>query len=289
MKNDMMFNRKLRPNLSGVPETMLWALHSRVSEAGRDDGMLHDPEAIRIYRALEYDYEKVFGRAEPSHAVKSAMFDAELREFLDHYPNGVIVNLAEGLETQRFRVAGDQALWLSVDLPEAIAVRQRFIAPDDKHRHAALSALDRAWFDEVPRERPVYITAKGLLMYLHEEDVRRLLRDLAERFGGAWFTFDTIPRWLSRKTLRKRGWKKTKQYTTPKMPWGINRHQIATTLRTWVPTLDEVTELPWRRFPRGVGRWLFPLMFATPILNRYAPPVITRVRFKRQKEAGCNV
>jgi O-methyltransferase involved in polyketide biosynthesis len=262
---------------------MLWALHNRASEASRDDGILHDPEAVRIYQALDYDYEGTFGPAEPSHAVKSAMFDAELREFLDRHPDGVIVNLGEGLETQRFRVAGDEALWLSVDLPEAIAIRERFIAPDDKHRHVALSALNRAWFDEVPKERPVHITAQGLLMYLPEEEVRLLFQNLAERFPGAWFTFDTIPRWLSRKTL-KRGWKKTAKYTTPKMPWGINRHRITTTLRAWVPTLDEVTELRWRRFPRGAGRWLFPLMFATPILNRYAPPVITRVHFSESEK-----
>lgn len=277
-----MVSDKVKPNLSGVPETMLGALHSRVSEALRDDGMLDDPEAVRIYRTLDYDYERIFGRAEPSHAVKSAMFDTELRAFLERHPNGVIVNLAEGLETHRFRVAGDRALWLSVDLPEAMAVRERFIAPDDRHRHVALSALDRVWFDEVPRERPVYITAKGLLMYLKAEDVRLLIQDMAERFGGAWFMFDTIPRWLSRKTLRKRGWKKTAHYTAPKMPWGINRHEIAATLQAWVPTLDEITEIPWPPFPRGTGRWLWPLMFATPILNRYAPPVVTRVRFAKK-------
>ena len=279
-QKDIMLNRKLRPNLSGVPQTMLWTLHNRVSEANRDDGILHDPEAVRIYQTLDYDYEKAFGPAEPTQAVRSAMFDAELREFLDHHPNGVIVNLAEGLETQRYRVAGDEALWLSVDLPEAIDIREHFITPDDKHRHVASSVLNRAWFDEVPEKRPVYITAQGLLMYLPEGEVRLLLQDLAERFPGAWFTFDTIPRWLSRKST-KRGWKKTPHYTTPMMPWGIDRHQIVPTLRAWVPTLDEVTELRWWRFPRGVGRWLFPLMFATPILNRYAPPVITRVRFKR--------
>jgi O-methyltransferase involved in polyketide biosynthesis len=273
-----MSSGKLRPDLSGVPETMLSALHNRASEAGRDDGILHDPEAVRIYEALDFEYEKIFGPADPTHAAKSAMFDAELREFLDHHPNGVVVNLGEGLETQRFRVAGDQALWLSVDLPEAIAVRERFIVPDDRHRHVACSALDRTWFDEVPAGRPLYITAQGLLMYLAAGQVRTLFQDLAARFPGAWFAFDTIPRWLSRKTV-KRGWKKTAQYTTPKMPWGINRHEIPTTLRSWVPTLDEVTELRWGRFPRGVGRWLFPLMFATPILNRHAPPVVTRVRF----------
>jgi O-methyltransferase involved in polyketide biosynthesis len=270
----------LKPTLLGVPQTMLGTLHNRVSEAIRDDGILQDPEAIRIYETLDYDYNKTFGPAEPTSAVRSAMFDAELRRFLDAHPNGVIVNLAEGLETQRFRVISDEAMWLTVDLPEAIAIREYFIIPDDKHRHVALSALNRAWFDEVPKERPVYITAQGLLMYLTEEQVRWLLQNMAERFPGAWFAFDTIPRWLSRKTL-KGGWKKTPQYTTPKMPWGINHHQIASTLRAWIPTLDEVTELRWWRFPRGVGRWLFPLVFITPVINRYIPPVIIRIRFRR--------
>jgi O-methyltransferase involved in polyketide biosynthesis len=256
---------------------MLWTLHNRVSEARRDDGILHDPEAVRIYQALDYDYEKVFGRADSSHAVRSAMFDAELREFIDHYPNGAIVNLGEGLETQRFRVTSNETLWLSVDLPEAIAIRERFIAPDDKHRHIACSILNRAWFDEVPEDRPVYMTAQGVLMYLPEEEVRLLLQDFAKRFPGAWFTFDTIPRWLSRKTVEN-GWKKTAHYTTPKMPWGIDRHQIAPTLRAWVPTLDEVTELRWWRFPRGVRCWLLPVLVITPILNRYIP-VVTRIRF----------
>ena len=275
-----MSTRMLKPDLSDVPETMLGALHNRASEAIRENGILHDPEAIRIYRTLDYDYERSFGPAEPTHAVKSAMFDAELRKFLEHHSNGVIVNLGEGLETQRFRVVSDSALLLSVDLPEAIAIREHFITTDEKHRHVALSVLNRDWFDEVPEERPVYITAQGLLMYLPEDEVRLLFQDIANRFPGAWLLFDTIPRWLSRKTLRG-SWKKTSHYTPPKMPWGINRYQIETTLRAWVPTLDEVTELRWWRFPRGTGRWLFPFMFATPILNRYAPPVIIRIRFKR--------
>ncbi len=121
---------------------MLWTLHNCALEANRDDGILHDPEAVRIYQTLDYDYEKSFGPADPTNVVRAAMFDAELREFLGHHPNGVIVNLGEGLETHRFRVAGDEALWLSVDLPEAIAIRERFISPDDKHRHVAARDTD---------------------------------------------------------------------------------------------------------------------------------------------------
>jgi O-methyltransferase involved in polyketide biosynthesis len=73
---------------------MLWALHSRVSQAIRDDGILQNPEAIGTYETLDYDYNKTFGRAEPTSVVRSAMFDAELSRFLNAHLNGVIVNLA---------------------------------------------------------------------------------------------------------------------------------------------------------------------------------------------------
>ncbi|MEM8930523.1 MAG: class I SAM-dependent methyltransferase, partial [Acidobacteriota bacterium] len=62
--------------LSGVPETMLWTLHNRAGEAMRPDGVLDDPKAIEIYRAVDYEYERNFGRAEPSHALRSKVFDA---------------------------------------------------------------------------------------------------------------------------------------------------------------------------------------------------------------------
>jgi hypothetical protein len=37
--------------------------------------------------------------------------------------------------------------WLCVDLPDAIAVRERFLKPTDRCRHLALSAVDLSWMD----------------------------------------------------------------------------------------------------------------------------------------------
>ena len=39
--------------LRDVPETMLWTLHSRASEARRADGVLRDPRALSIYDAID--------------------------------------------------------------------------------------------------------------------------------------------------------------------------------------------------------------------------------------------
>jgi len=262
-------------SLTDVPETMLWTLHNRASEAARPDGVIRDEMALRIYRSLDYDYARSFGPADPSHGVRSAVFDAELRPFLATHPDGVIVNLGEGLETQRFRVDNDRALWLSVDVPDAIAIRERFMAPGARHQHIATSALDRAWFEAVPPDRAVFITAQGLLMYFEEAEVAALVRDMAARFPGAWFAFDHIPRWFSNKTLR--GFKKTPHYRAPRMPWGINIDEIEPTLRAWVPDLAEYRRLPFN-WPRGFRKWLYGTWTVAPVMWRHAPG-IARIRF----------
>ncbi|WP_341872046.1 MULTISPECIES: class I SAM-dependent methyltransferase [Methylosinus] len=253
---------------------MLWTLHNRAGEAMRSDGVLKDAKTLEIYRALDYDYEGAFGPATPSHAARAAFFDEELRGFLATHPDGVIVNLGEGLETHRYRVGGADALWITVDLPESIAIRERFIAPDDHHLHIAMSALDRRWFDAVPPGRPVYITAQGLLMYLPPQEVASLIADMAQRFPGASFCFDHVPRWLSKQTLE--GYKPGPNFTVPHMPWGLNRSEIAPALRDWagieqVETFDYRLYRGWRGLIFG---WLSQLPFARERL-----PAITRAAF----------
>lgn len=249
---------------------MLWTLHNRASEARRSDGVITDPECLRIHGAIDYDYEANFGKANPSHGVRSAVVDAEIRRFAASHPRPTIVNLGEGLETQRYRLAGLKARWLTVDVPAAIDARERFIEPDDSHGHLALSALDSAWMDHVP-EGPIHITAQGLLMYFEEREVDTLIQRLATRFPGAWLTFDTIPGWLSRRSMR--GWALTPSYTAPPMPFGISRRELPLKIQRLAPG-SVVRENPYR-FPRGVGRVTFPMLRATPVVGRHAPSIWT--------------
>ena len=42
----------MQKQLSGVPETMLWTLHNRASEAARPDGCIRDEKCLEIYRSI---------------------------------------------------------------------------------------------------------------------------------------------------------------------------------------------------------------------------------------------
>ncbi|NEO40569.1 MAG: hypothetical protein F6J90_31255 [Moorea sp. SIOASIH] len=158
--------------------------------------------------AIEYDYERSFGKADPVHALRSIAFDSEIIAFMKKHPSGVVVNLGEGLETQRFRLADLQTTWYTIDLPESIRPREHFISPGDRWKHITCSALDYAWMDQIPTDRPVCITAQGLFMYFQESEVRDLLKTLAERHPILTIIFDVIPNWVAQKTLSPDGWKK---------------------------------------------------------------------------------
>ncbi|MEM8668385.1 MAG: class I SAM-dependent methyltransferase [Planctomycetota bacterium] len=265
--------------LSGVPETMLWTLHNRATEAMRKDRILDDPKSIEIYQSIKFDYEGHFGKAEPSHALRSLAFDRAVREFIQQNPSATIINLGEGLETQRFRCADLDANWISVDVEDAIAVRERFIEPDDRHRHVAGSALDPDWMDFVPKNQPSCITAQGLFMYFQPSDVKRLIGELARRFPESCLMFDTLPRWLSRKTMSSDGWKKSPRYTTPPMPWGINRNELSSTIREWTNDRTTVTDVGYPNFPRGLTRPLFWFFSSMPVLRNITPS-IARIHFQ---------
>lgn len=243
--------------LNNVPETMLWTLHNRASEARRNDGLIRDPKCLEIYEAIQYGYQKSFGKAEASHAIRSFIFDRQLRRFVEAHPDGVIINLGEGLETQRFRInTGPETTWLCVDVPEAVRIREHFISPDEQHLHLAQSAFDHSWFDAVPQNRPVFLTAQGLFMYFQPSAVKQLLQAMAERWPGMWLMFDHIPPWLSRKTTSARGWQVTRNYRTPPMPWGIRSSQVHSFLLECCPEKVFRYENLSREFiyPRGLSR-----------------------------------
>jgi O-methyltransferase involved in polyketide biosynthesis len=222
---------RVSPALGGVSETMLWSLHNRACEAKRDDGILVDPDSIVIHAAMDYDFDGRFGEPGGSLAMRAAAIDRALRLWLETHPDGLVVSLGEGLETQARRVDNGRMRWLSVDLPDAIRLRERFLPQTDRFRHLALSALDESWMDAVDASSGVFIVAQGLLMYLDRPLVRRLLSGIAERFPGADLIFDVVPLWFSHLTVM--GLQQTPQYRLPAMPWGIGRESIAATLQGW--------------------------------------------------------
>ena len=264
----------LAPDLTGVPETTLWTLYHRAAGADPALGLLHDPEARRLVQQIDYPFRRRFGPGISAFALRARTFDAEVRRFLSDAPDGVVVSLGEGLETQRMRVDNGRLRWVSVDLPESITLRDRLLPTNDRHLHIAADATTLTWVDSVPRDRPCFVVAQGLLMYLEPEQVQRILVGIAARLPGAGMMFDTVPPWLLAWT--RLGLPVAPRYRAPRMAWGTSIGRLDT-LRDWVPTLREISTIEYA-YPHGLRRYLLRSLRRSPGL-RLAMPAIVKIRF----------
>jgi O-methyltransferase involved in polyketide biosynthesis len=239
----------------------------------RPDGVLTDPWAVQLLNAISYDYRR-FGKPNQSHALRARAFDAATANYLRTHPKAAVVALAEGLQTSFWRL-DDTALtrestWYSIDLPPVMELRARLLPHDDRIVELAQSALDRGWMDRVDSSHGVLITAEGLLMYLEPDEALRLIGDCAARFPGGAMVFDSIPHWLSRRTLT--GLKLSDRYVTPPMPFGFSAEEglaLAETVHC-VTTARDIA-LP-------AGRGLFKVMAWQPLdrigrLRRIRPSI----------------
>ena len=49
--------------LAGVPETLLWTLYHRATEARRPDAVLRDPRGDEVLAHIDFPFEQRFGPA----------------------------------------------------------------------------------------------------------------------------------------------------------------------------------------------------------------------------------
>lgn len=277
---------RIRVELEGVPETLLWNLHQRAIEAARPGRrVLDDPRAVELVERIDYPFARFGGDGgvlAQWHALRIAALDGEVRRFLAAHPGGTVVALGEGLETQFWRVDDGLVRWLSVDLPETVAVRERLL-PDDppRRRTLACSALDLRWMDAVEPGTPpqnVLVTAQGLLMYLPGRDVRRLIAACAERFPGGSFLFDALPRAMVARSQAAAGKEREPEaggYRAPQWQWGMNAGEYRK-VATASPRIAEVRSLP---LPRGRGPFaIAPVSHLLPGLRSLRMSIVA-VRF----------
>jgi hypothetical protein len=218
--------------LTGVPETALWTLYHRAVAARQ--GVLDDPKAIELVAAIDSPFKERFGGGETAtwQGLRVRAFDSEIRKVLRAKPDATVVALGEGLETQRWRVDNGRMRWITVDLPESIELRSRYLGGET----IAASALD---VDAWSHTRPDLITAQGLLMYLSRDEVHRLFRTMPP----AAVVFDVVAPWLAKRHPRRDG------YDPPPWTWSADRRELAT-----LP-LEQLRRVP---FPHA-GRFLIPL------------------------------
>jgi O-methyltransferase involved in polyketide biosynthesis len=177
--------------LTREQETLLIPLYSKAQK----NAVLVDEKARQILDSVDYDFGglKIPEKTQVTLRMRAKKLDDYTREFLAAHPQALVIHLGCGLDSRCVRVPHPGAQWVDLDFPDVIELRKKFYPETETYRMIASSVTDLTWLDQVQAEGlPVFVVAEGLLMYLHESDVRALFLALHRRFPGSEIAFDAF-------------------------------------------------------------------------------------------------
>jgi O-methyltransferase involved in polyketide biosynthesis len=211
-------NQKAKITLTPEQETLLIPLYAKAQPA---NPLFFDPNAREILDQVDYDFSRLRVPYKTVVLVcqRAKKIDAVTREFLAEHPAGAVLHLGCGLDGRFWRVDNEQVEWFDLDMPPVIELRRRFFPASERYHLVASSVVDLDWVEKIEASgRPVLAVAEGLLMYLGEEDVRRLLLRLRAAFPGCRLIADVF----SRMTARSATQHPSLKHTGAAIGWGID-------------------------------------------------------------------
>lgn len=209
--------------ITDVSETLLIPLYSRALESQTKNPILIDKKAIEITKELNKIFEK---SDSPLHqtlskgkmrkklgkklnvalTLRTRKFDRYCTSFLKKNPNGIVVELGCGLSTRFPRIDNKTLTWYDLDFPEVIDIRRQFFKETDRYHFIVSSVLDLKWMEKIQHKNILFI-AEGLLMYLHEDEVKNLILNLQKTFPGCELACEVVNTYVV-KMLKRKIWKK---------------------------------------------------------------------------------
>lgn len=200
--------------LTEVSETALITLRSRVMEARKSHPVLQDPvgeECFEIMMAKSPEelrkrvLERKLSPVLTLHiALRARKYDQLCRDFLDEYPDGLIVSLGCGFDTRFWRLGGGDLKYMELDLPGVIGSKQMILNDKITYKMIEDSVLEQEWIAKVKmiQAEKVLFVAEGLFMYLPKDQVIQTLTRLADAFHKSRLVIEVV---AEKYTL---GWRK---------------------------------------------------------------------------------
>jgi O-methyltransferase len=266
--------------LVGVQKTLSPVLKAKALDNRLPDPILGDEYAEQTMRRLDPGYDdRRFGTSQMGLAavVRTKAHDDWARRFITDHPDAVVLHLGCGLDARVYRIDPPATIdWYDLDYPRVIELRQKLLPLREHYTLIDSSVTDLAWLERIPRGRPALMIAEGLVPYLTEADVRRLLTSVVDAFPAGQIQLDTVPVWAWRTSK----WDPTLRKYHAEFHCGFNDPSA---LAEWHPRLEYVDEVPMNdspvlmaKAPANVRR-MYRLMNLLPGMKRSTR--IARFRF----------
>ncbi len=235
-------SEKIAVDLGQVQKTLFLPLWGRAVESKKENPLLVDKTALQIIEAVDYNFStlthNISDLTQAAWIMRSLCIDEAVRDFLEKYPKGTIVNIGCGLDTTFDRIDNGSVLWYDLDLPDVVELRRQFIEETERRRFISASFLDESWLDEICVCEKVFFIAAGVFYYFEESQVKEFLVRLADRFPGSEIIFDASSPYgiktANRMVIRRSGLDE-KSF----LKWGLKNGE---TLIMWDPRFRILSE-----------------------------------------------
>ena len=183
--------------LGVVEDTLFVPMLGRIYASEHCPNVLYDQKALELKNKLPTDLLGKGGQSQYTllaSAVRSYNMDRTVQAFLEHSPDGVIVQLGCGLETAYYRCDNGHTHWYAVDLPHVMEYRRKLLPEPERETYLAGDAFAEDWIRQVRTDvpnAPILVTAGGLFHYFEEAKVVGLLQTL-QQYGEITLVFDTV-------------------------------------------------------------------------------------------------
>lgn len=182
-----------------VQETLVIPLYARKQCSELYPNLYRDETAIRLIEQIDYDFSAVekksrsimqrFGSLEVAMRQNDLAF--EVRDYLKSHPNAAVVNLGCGLDgTGRCCDNGSCRIY-NLDFPDVIAARNELLPAGEREENVPCDLNDTSWFDKINASGGAVFFASGVFYYFLTEQIRSLVRHMADAFPGGVLVFDT--------------------------------------------------------------------------------------------------
>ena len=213
---------KYRIEKNTVQETLILPLYSRKLCTELYPNLYRDETAVRLLDRIDYDFSEAekksrslmqrFGALEVAMRQNDLAF--EVQAYLKKHPSAAVVNLGCGLDSTGRSCDNGSCKIYNLDFPDVIALRQQLLPAGEREQNIPCDLKDTAWFGKVDASGGAVFFASGVFYYFLTEQVRELVRAMADAFPGGVLVFDAANRtavkmiaktWLKRAKIKNVG------------------------------------------------------------------------------------
>ena len=185
-----------------VQETLIIPLFARKVCSELYPDLYRDETAVRLIDQLDYDFSEAeknshslmqrFGSLEV--AMRQYDLAFEVRDYLKNHPSATVVNLGCGLDCTGRACDNGSCKIYNLDFPDVITVRNELLPAGDREQNIPCDLNDTAWFSQIDASGGAVFFASGVFYYFLTEQVRALVRAMADAFPGGVLVFDAANR-----------------------------------------------------------------------------------------------